>query len=795
MSLKRGRLALLITGFAGLASTLLLPISSAHATNVDWAPAGWSNYYAGAAYAPAITSSPTPHLSHPKSATTLSTFIVNYTNVPENEKAAIQAAVDSWSASWKSAVPVTINATYARQASSSILASATPVKFFHAFKGAADGELWYPSAMANALAGKDLDPTNPEIQIHINSTMSRVFYLGTDGNCPPNQYDLESIILHELGHGLGFLSNDSYDTFFGLGSIDQPTPYDAYAQTPNGSRLSDLASPSAELGKALTNTLVWSGANGIAANAGVKPLLYTPSIYQAGSSISHLDQDTFSKSGVNSVMCPSLNAGTIFHEPGPLLMAMMADMLQKPPAGVATSAPSAPRNVKALVADKSAIITFDPPANARTSHVDTYSVKVNQTGQVITAAASPITVEGLRNGGNYSFAVTASNTQFGSSPAATTNNVVPQSTWRSSIVDPNSDGKFLATSSFAGKPIVVYTDSKSGYLKIASFNGKKWSQSIIDGNSTVGGRTTDDVSGALSLCSSKIGKIETLNIFYSDLKEKDLRHATYDGKRWNFEIVDGNGPAINDYKDPVRVRTSSDVSVSNACVVTTAGLQVFYRDDSQGILLGATKVAGKWSYELIDGDRDTNGRSTGDVGFHLKAVSVGDNAYVLYDSTLQVNQDKVPTRGEIRLAARATIYPEDWVYSTPDPAGNGTTIAGYDLALEVNKGVVSASWMASTGIALPSADQIRWTTITTNPTIGNTPTDFFGTPTGPIATDGSKILFSCQARLCTANSATKGISLISTLDFSNTKSFSWITLNGKQYVLAGVNGALRLFKQ
>ena len=784
-----------MVGLLALVAGLTIPITPAQAKTVDWVAAGWANFYSGSSTAKFVTAPAKPSAPHPKSATAQSVFNISYVNVPENEKVAIQAAADSWAASWKSAVPVTITASFARQSSASVLASATPVKFFHGFNNAPDSELWYTSAMANALSGKDLDPANPEIAIQINSAMSRSFYLGTDGNCPPNQYDLESILLHELGHGLGFLSNDSYNTFFKIGSIDQPTPFDAYSQTADGSRLSDLASPSAELGAALTSRLVWSGARAIAANAGVKPLLYTPSTYQPGSSVSHLDQDTFINSGANAVMCPSLNAAEIFHEPGPLLLAMMQDMLTKPPAGIATSAPNVPRNVKALVADKSAIITFDSPANIRTAQVDLYSVKVVQTGQIVTGTSSPIIVSGLRNGTNYSFSVTASNALFGSSTPATTNTVIPQATWKSAIIDPTSDAKYLATSTYAGKSIIVYTDSKSGYLKMSTFNGKKWLTTVVDGDSAKFGKTTNDVSGALSLCSSQVGKVETLNIFYSDRKDKDLRHASYDGKKWFYEVVDGNGPIINDYKNPIRVATSSDVSVSNACVSTPAGLQVFYRDDSQGILLGATKIGEKWSYELVDGDRDTNNRSTGDVGFHLKALNIGKAVYVFYDSVIQVNQDKSPVRGEIRLATRQSAYPEDWVYSTPDPAGNGTAIAGFDIALSQNNGVVTGSWLASSGLAVQSADQLRWAVLGSTTSVRNTPSDYFGAPNPALATDGNRVLFTCQTRLCVLNTTDKGITLISSLDFSNSARFDWITLNNQKYALAGVNGALRLFKQ
>jgi hypothetical protein len=750
-------------------------------------PAPWVYTYANPLSATKhISTQPTLNEKH---AGVKSNFIVNYTGVPEIEMPAIQAALDAWASDFVSTVPIHVEASFTRQGYSGILASATPAKFFHGFKGAPDPDLWYPSAMANALAGKDLDPANPEIIIHINSTMANQFYIGTDGGCPPNQYDLESILLHEVGHGLGFLSNDSYDTFYGYGSIDQPTPYDAYAQLSDGRRLMDLPSPSVELGKALTSTIVWSGRNGVAANNGVKPKLYTPSTYQQGSSISHLDEATFSSSGVDSVMTPNLSAGEVFHEPGPLALAMMADMLLKPPAGVPTGIPTVVRNVKALIGDKSAVITFDPPTNLRTSQVSSYAVKVNQSGVVVKGTTSPIVVTGLKNGSNYSFSVTASNT-LGTSEAATTNVMSPQPAWKSSVLD-TVDAKHLVSGIYAKKQYLAYSDSKSGDLRFATLTGKSWVKNTIDGNASTSGKTKDDVSGFISTCIEKVGKSEILHLFYGDITEKDLRHASFDGTKWSYETVDGNGSSINDYKDPIRARSSSDVSVSSACAYTTAGLQVFYRDESQGILLGASQVNGKWNYELIDGDKEVGGRTTGDVGFHISASAVGKTVSLTYDSVLSINQDRSAIRGEVRQAVRSSIYPEDWTYSTLQASANGVAVAGFDVSNSVSSNVLSTAWLTASGIALPNADQLQWTSAAG--AIKSVTPESFGTPAAPIANNSGRILFACNTRLCAMNVADQTISLVSTSDFSTTSQVTWIVISGKRYAVAGVDGKLQLF--
>ena len=795
--------AKLVTPLAIIAALILSTLTSiagiapAQALSFDSVPAGWAYTYAAkyaakhaapnSAHSASITKSPVLNEKH---ATAKSTFIVTYTGVPEIEMPAIQAALDAWSNDYASAIPIHVEASFTRQGFGGILASATPAKFFHGFKGAPDPDLWYPSAMANALAGKDLDPANPEIIIHINSTMANQFYIGTDGNCPTNQYDLESILLHEVGHGLGFLSNDSYDTFFGYGSIDQPTPFDAYAQLPDGRRLMDLPSPSVELGKALSDTLVWSGKNGVAANNGIKPKLFTPTTYQQGSSVSHLDEATFSSSGVDSVMTPNLGAGEVFHEPGPLALAIMADMFLKPPAGVPTGIPTVVRNLKALIGDKSAIVTFDPPTNSRTSQVSSYAVKVNQTGLIVKAASSPIVVPGLKNGSNYSFTVTASNA-LGTSDISTTNMISPQAAWKSSIID-TADAKHLVTGTILGKQFIAYSDSKNGDLKFATLSGAKWIKSTIDGNLSTAGKTKDDVSGYISSCIEKSGKNEILHLFYGDITEKDLRHASYNGKAWSFETVDGNGAAINDYKDPVRVRTSSDVSVSSACAFTPSGLQVFYRDESQGILLGASLVSGKWNYELVDGDKATDGRTTGDVGFHLAASAIGKSVYVTYDSILSVNQDKAPIRGEVRQAVRSTIYPEDWKYTTLQASASGIAVAGFDVTSTVLSNKISNAWFSASGVAIPNADQIQWSD--TSGVVKNINPDAFGTPSSPIATNGSAILFGCNGRLCAVTTSDETISLVSTGDFTSAGQVSWIVIAGKKYALAGVSGSLTLFK-
>jgi hypothetical protein len=581
--------------------------------------------------------------------------------------------------------------------------------------------------------------------------------------------------------------------------LDQPTPFDAYLQTSDGRRLSDLPTPSKELGVALTSSLVWNGPLGIKANGGVKPKMYTPSRYESGSSTSHLDENTFSKSGLDSVMTPSLDPGEVFRQPGPLLLAMMEDMRNKPPAGVATELPQAPRNVQAFTGDSSALISFDPPVNLRTAQISEYIVKNIKTGVEKKSLTSPVLMTGLKNGTSYTFSVVAKNA-LGTSDPEITKAITPQTGWKSTVLDSSADGKSVASASFNGQPAIAYTDTKSGDLKLATYDGKKWKKVTVDGAGGSGGRTTDTISGSISMCVNGSGLKQTLHIFYSDLTEKDLRYAVFNGKSFAVEVIDGNGPVVNEYTEVVRVRTSSDVSVANACVATASSVQVYYRDETQGVLLGAVRTkTSTWKYELVDGDRKTDGRTTGDVGFHLQAIFDGSKTYVAYDSVVSMNQKKEITSGAIRIATRTGIEPRDWVYQTLDISTDDASIFGFDVALAKVSGDVMATWLAASTATAPKPNQVRWALLSDPTKISRLTTENFGTPGEYLATDGRTIIFNCQERLCALDMSKKdlgqsAIRLVSSTQGSEPTQSAWVTVNKVKYLLATVNGKLALLK-
>lgn len=88
--------------------------------------------------------------------------------------------------------------------------------------------------------------------------------------------------------------------------------------------------------------------------------------------------------------------------------------------------PGAPQNVTAVAGDRSAVVSFSPPANNGGSTILSYTVTSNPGVVVASGSSSPITVTGLTNGVSYTFTVKAVNSAGTGTDSAASAPVTPK---------------------------------------------------------------------------------------------------------------------------------------------------------------------------------------------------------------------------------------------------------------------------------------------------------------------------------------------------------------------------------
>ncbi|MCB0761169.1 MAG: hypothetical protein KDC12_06555 [Flavobacteriales bacterium] len=250
---------------------------------------------------------------------------VTYNNFTTAQQTAFAYAVDIWATNLTSSVPIQINATMTSLGGST-LGFAGPVTIRRNFAGAPLSNTWYPIALANQLAGSDLATVQADITCTFNTDFN--WYYGTDGNTPGGQYDFVSVVLHELGHGLGFVGSANVSGGVGTyGQSGSPYVYDTFVEEGDGTDITSYTSGTTALAGALTsNSLYWNGAFGMSANGGTRPRLYAPTGWNAGSSYSHLNEATYPSGNANSLMTPFLGSAEAIHDPGPITYGMFTDM-------------------------------------------------------------------------------------------------------------------------------------------------------------------------------------------------------------------------------------------------------------------------------------------------------------------------------------------------------------------------------------------------------------------------------------------------------------------------------------
>ena len=205
------------------------------------------------------------------------------------------------------------------------------------------------------------------------------------------------------------------------------------------------------------------------------------------------------------------------------------------------------------------------------------------------------------------------------------------------------------------------------------------------------------------------------------------------------------------------------------------------------------------NYELVDGDRKTDFRTTGDVAFHLKALVDGNKTYVIYDSVLAIDQNRDATSGEIRLATRTSFDPGAWQFRTLESPKADASILGYDVEIVKSAKGIIASWFSATALSMPDPTLVRTLNISNSSSVQVTSSSNFGTANKLMSSDSKTLMFNCLGRLCAIDYAkfSRGqtaISLASSWQSVEPIASAWITLNKVRYAVAGINGKVVLLK-
>ena len=280
---------------------------------------------------------PPPNFSRRQpNAAASATIVINYIDAPSTwdlapqAKTAFQFAVDIWETQIDSPVNIVVDA-YWIPLSTGVLGSSGPYSVIRNQAGFPQTATWYPIALANAITGTDLNGSSPEIVAQFNSSYLN-WYFGTGAITPSTDYNFASVVLHELGHGLGFVGSMNKALTVGEWgySASLPLPVNSFIydhSTENGAGQGLLSFPnfSTVLGDQLTSeALYFNGPKAVAANGGNRVALYAPSVWRSGSSYSHL-AESFNGTP-NALMTYSLSRGETNYSPGPVMLGILQDM-------------------------------------------------------------------------------------------------------------------------------------------------------------------------------------------------------------------------------------------------------------------------------------------------------------------------------------------------------------------------------------------------------------------------------------------------------------------------------------
>lgn len=257
-------------------------------------------------------------------------FEITYYNTPDDIKVLFDKAASIWADALNSDVPIRIAVVWTAL-ETNVLGSAGATNYVRNFPGAARLNTFYPIALAEKITRKNYNGTDPDIIARFNSSYSN-WFKGIEGlPIVGRQYDLLSVILHEFGHGLGFIGQFELSPDGSQMGYEYPGIFDQFMENRTFTKLTDTTSfyknNSTALKNAVStkNNLYISGPGVVEFNK-VRGQLYSPTSFVEGSSIYHLEQAEYPVGNENALMIPQLGFGEVTRSIGPIVKGVFKDI-------------------------------------------------------------------------------------------------------------------------------------------------------------------------------------------------------------------------------------------------------------------------------------------------------------------------------------------------------------------------------------------------------------------------------------------------------------------------------------
>lgn len=188
-------------------------------------------------------------------------------------------------------------------------------------------------------------------------------------------------------------------------------------------------------------------------------------------------------------------------------------------------------------------------------------------------------------------------------------------------VNSSSLGDSVETITDGDKIYTLYRDGTNKTLRLAYWNGSKWSDRILDGQ---GATTRGAVNNNVGTDITAIKWNGQIQVYYYDSTAKSLRHAWLKKGVWKTETMDGTSNSL--------AGTTDNVGKNGKVIVWRGQLQLYYYNEStKSIRHTWWPGDDRWHFENLDGVKNSTVGGVRNVGTKpIEAIVWKDQIQIYY---------------------------------------------------------------------------------------------------------------------------------------------------------------------